>query len=330
VPELRRASWAIAVVAVAVLTAAIVVVLAWSRGGGSSSSSARNATNEVVTQATMTPAPVLFGDTVRANIDVVLDAERIDPSSVRAAADFSPWDVVGQPKRKVVLAGNEAYVRTTFVLRCLSGACVPSGRYSVYEFDPARVSFARRIDGVPEQSSVDVRLPSIRTYSRLTEAMTEGGTRSAPWQMDLLSLPAPTLRIRPGVLVPLLLLGALAATLGALAVAYVAWPSVAELPPPPPPPPPPPEPALSPLEQALLLLENAVRVNGTEDERRALELVAEELERDARGDPALAKSARALAWSEAEPAVAHTTELAARVRALLDDGEPDLNGDRHA
>jgi len=71
-------------------------------------------------------------------------------------------------------------------------------------------------------------------------------------------------------------------------------------------------------------------VNGSEDERRALELVAEELERDGRGDSTLAKSARALAWSEAVPEVARTTELAARVRALLYEGEQDVNGDRHA
>ena len=39
-----------------------------------------------------------------------------------------------------------------------------------------------------------------------------------------------------------------------------------------------PERVLSPLEQALALLEEAVRVNGAADQRRALELVAEELE----------------------------------------------------
>ena len=283
-------------------------------------------TPEIETRATMTPGPVLFGDTVHANFDVVVDAERVDPSSVQAAADFFPWDVVGKPERIVVSAGKQAYVRTTFVLRCLTGPCVPSGHFSVYEFDPGRVSFARRGDATDE-GSVEVPLPPIRVYSRLTEAMTEGGSRSAPWQMDLLSLPAPSLRVSPGILVPLLLFFALVAMLGAFALGYVAWPRAADLPPPEPEPAPPPEPALSPLEQALILLENAVLVNGAADQRRALELVAEELERAAAGDRTLAHSARALAWSEGAPPADRTAELAARVRSVLDDGaEESRNG----
>ena len=74
-----------------------------------------------------------------------------------------------------------------------------------------------------------------------------------------------------------------------------------------------------------------MRVNGAADQRRALELVAEELERAAWGDPTLANTARALAWSEAVPPVDQTSELAARVRAVLDDGhETHVNGDRDA
>ena len=88
---------------------------------------------------------------------------------------------------------------------------------------------------------------------------------------------------------------------------------------------------LSPLEQALVLLENAVRVDGAADQRRALELVAEELERAAWGDTELAQAARALAWSEGVPPVRQTTELAARVRSVLDETyETHRNGDGNA
>jgi hypothetical protein len=317
--------------AIVVLAAIVVVLVAWGRGGASTSESAQEPAPEIETHANITPSPVLFGDTVQANVDVVLDSKRIDPASIRAAADFSPWDVVGTPERRVVSAGERAYVRTTFVLRCLTGACIPSGHFSVFEFDPGRVSFARRSNGVADEDSVAVPLPSIQVYSRLTGAVPEGGPRSAPWHMDLLSLPAPSFRLSPGILVSLFLLAALVATLGAFALAYLAWPRAADLPPPEPLPMPPPEPALSALEQALNLLEDAVRVNGAAEQRRALELVAEELERTAWGDPMLANTARALAWSEAVPPVDHTSELAARVRAVLDDGrETHLNGDRDA
>jgi hypothetical protein len=274
---------------------------------------------------------VLFGDTVRASVDVTLDTERIDPESVRVAADLSPWEVVGRPDRRVVSAGERAHVRATFVLRCLTGACVPSGNFTVYEFDPGRVSFARRSGRLADESSIAVRFPSVRVYTRLSEAVVDGARRSAPWQADVLSLPAPSFRIAPRVLALLLLFFALVATSGAVALAYAAWPRAAPAPPPEPEPGPPPEPALSPLEQALVLLEEAVQVDGAADQRRALELVAEELEHAAGGDSTLAHTARALAWSEGTPPVDQTTELAARVRTVLDEThEGRQNGDGHA
>ena len=79
----------------------------------------------------------------------------------------------------------------------------------------------------------------------------------------------------------------------------------------------PPAPPLSPLEQALILLEQSIRVDGAADQRRALELVAEELELADWGDRDLARTARALAWSEGVPPANETTQLAARVRTAL-------------
>jgi hypothetical protein len=175
-------------------------------------------------------------------------------------------------------------------------------------------------------------LPAVRVYPRLTDVVPGDDSRpSVPWQADLVSLPAPSFRVAPSMLVLLLLLGALGATAGAVALGYAAWPPAAAAPPPEPAPLPPPAPALSPLEQALVLLENAVRVDGAADQRRALELVAEELERAAWGDPKLAQAARALAWSEGVPPVRQTTELAARVRSVLDETyETHRNGDGNA
>ena len=326
----RRALATFGLPALAALTAAAVVLVTFTRGDDTFAQPGREASPEIETHASITPRPVLFGDTARASVDVVLDTERIDPESVRAAADFSPWEVVRGPERRVVSAGRRAHVRTTFVLRCLTGPCVPAGNFAVYEFDRGRVSFTRRRGRVADESSIAVPLPSVRVYSRLSEAASvEGRRSSAPWQAELLSLPTPSFRIAPGVLASVLLLGALVATLGAVALAYVAWPRPAIAPPPEPEPPP--EPALSPLEQALVLLEKAVRVNGTADQRRALELVAEELEREAWGDPTLAQTARALAWSEGIPPVDQTSELAARVRSALDEtNEGRENGDGRA
>jgi hypothetical protein len=101
---------------------------------------------------------------------------------------------------------------------------------------------------------------------------------------------------------------------GGAALAYVALPRRA---PPEPEPEPEPEPVivLTPLEQALELLEDASRADGVEDRRRALELVAEVLDLD---HPELARSARTLAWSEDDPEVEQTSGLATRVRGTID------------
>ena len=78
-----------------------------------------------------------------------------------------------------------------------------------------------------------------------------------------------------------------------------------------------PEFSLTPLEQALELLEDAARANGAADQRRSLELVAEVLAQ--RGDAdGLAPAARELAWSPTPPPPEATKGLAVRVRATLD------------
>jgi hypothetical protein len=152
----------------------------------------------------------------------------------------------------------------------------------------------------------------------------------APWRADFLELPAASYRFAPGVLVALLLAGSALAAVAAAWLAFVAWPKRAPVPLPEPEPELPPGPVLSPLEQALALLEESVRVDGAEGQRRALELVAEELELARWGDPDLARTARVLAWSEAVPPPEETRALAARVRSTLPEVEENVqNGDGH-
>ena len=318
----RRGLTRFGLTALVVLAAAAVVLAVLGRDNGLPVESGNESSSEIEAQATLAPRPVLFGDTVRAGVHVMLDNDRIDPGSVRVTADFSPWEVVDRrPERRVVSTDDETYVRTTFVLRCLAGACVPSGQSALYEFPPGRVSFARRGDRLAE-GTIEVPLPTVRVYSRLSEVVPVDDSRgSAPWQADLVSLPATSFRVAPRTLILLLLLGALVATGGAGVLAYAAWPraAVVPLPEPEPEPEPLPGPVLSPLEQALALLEKAVRFDGAADRRRALELVAAELEGAAWGDPALAHTARTLAWSEGVPPVDSTTDLAACVRSALDE-----------
>ena len=303
---------------VVVVSAALVVAAAWISNLGGGPRSAAETPPEVQAEADLAPKVVLFGDTVQAHVDVVVDRTRIDPDSVRIAADFAPFEIVDTPDRRETSAGDLAYVRTAYTLRCLSAACVPSGRSTTYQFEPGRVSFAHVTRAASNEGSMRVAWPSFRVFSRVAATDLQNNLRSsAPWQADVISLPAASFRLAPRLLVALLLVAALALAAGGIALAVAAWPR-REPAPPPPPPVLPAEPALSPLEQALVLLEQSVRQDGAEEQRRALELVAEELETAGWGDRTLANAARRLAWSEVAPPVDATSDLAARVRAAVE------------
>lgn len=310
--------------AVAAVTAIAVVVVATRDGADGGNSPARPVLAEgIQARASIAPRTILFGDTIAAHVDVVLDRRRVDPDSVRIATEFLPWEVVGEPERSRRDAGATTHLRTTFLLRCTSSPCLPANQSAALEFNRARVSFTRPGADLAERKSVGAEWPLLLVYSRFAAANLEGPTSSTnpnPWRIDLVSLPAISYRVSPGLLVVALLVVAGALALAGAMLVYVAVPRRGPAPPPEPEPEPEPEITLTPLEQALVLLEDANRADGAEDRRRALELVAEVLVDD---QPALARAARALAWSEDAPLVEDTSGLASRVRTIID---PNGNG----
>jgi hypothetical protein len=332
--------------AAALASALVVMLVAWDRGGEGETTTglaAEPAPSEPAQEqegppieledfgarAVLSPRIVLFGDALRARVDVIVDNTRIDPESVRVAMAFSPWEVVGEPERVRRDAGATTYVRTSWVLRCLLSPCIPSGQAAPLEFDAARVSYVEvgRTDG--GRTSAPVAWPLLTVYSRFASANFEGGTdgtsTSTPWRADLLAMPAVSYRVAPGLLIVVALgLGGLL-VLGGIALTVLAWPR--RKPAPPPEPEPEPLPDLTPLEQALELLEDASLENGVEDRRRSLELVAEVLA-DHDGARDIVRTAKVLAWSEEAPEVEDTSGLAARVRSkLFEEAEEQRNGD---
>jgi len=279
--------------------------------------------------ATLSPRIIFFGDRMQALFDVTLDRSRVDPDSVRVVAELSPWEILGTPRRERRDAGTTTHLRWTYDLRCLTGPCVPAGATAPLEFDPARVTFAAPDAPNAKRDSLAVELPLLVVYSRFAAAGFEGADEvEVPWRADALTLPVVSYRVSPGLAVVFLLAGSALLILAAIGLAYVVWPR--RTPAPPPEPEPEALPSLTPLEQALALLEETARIDGAGDQRRALELVAEEL--DEWGDRDLAGAARVLAWSEGVPEAQQTKALAARVRAeldqeLLDRAELGRNGD---
>jgi hypothetical protein len=328
---------------VALASAAVVMLVAWERGGGDESAPGLSpeptatepgappqqagpqiAFEDIGARAVLSPRTVLFGDLVNARVEVIIENTVVDPDSVRVAISFAPWAIVGQPERTQRDAGTKTYLRTSWVLRCLISPCVPSGQVAPLEFDAARVSYVK--DG--KRTSAPVQWPLLTVYSRFASANFEGGSQAGPatpWRADLLTMPEVSYRVSPWVVVGLALALGAAFAAGGIALAVVAWPR--RTPAPPPEPEPEPLPQLTPLEQALELLEDASREDGVEDRRRSLELVAEVLEaHEGAGD--IVRRAKVLAWSEEAPAVHDTSGLAASVRSrLLEEAAQQRNGD---
>jgi hypothetical protein len=155
------------VLAVAAAAAVLVVVLAsWDRGAQSDKILEPRNASGLEARTTLSPRTALFGDTVRAHVDVVLDTTRVEPDSVRVAADFTPWEAVGKPERTQRDADGLAHVRTTFVLRCLTGACVLTGPSARLAFANARISFAAPGRQPGGESSIRAPWPRLLVFPR--------------------------------------------------------------------------------------------------------------------------------------------------------------------
>jgi len=293
---------------------ALVVVLAIGLGGGGGRSPVVVGGNEIQATTALTPQAALFGDTVTAKVDVTFDRTEYSPDDVNVLASFAPWVKIGTPSVAWESAGSLAYLRTTYVLRCIDIRCVPTNGSTRYQFRPARVVYQRPAGSTTERLTIDAPWPTLVLHTRLDSSTspTERDTLAAPWRADYISLPAVTYRASPGFLIALLVLAGAALVAVGGVLAYRARPRRA---PPPPPPPPPPAPRLAPLEQALALLEtpHVDGQDGVAERRRALELVADEVATWG-GDPSVERNARRLAWSEEDPAVHEMKELAANVR----------------
>ena len=322
----------LAALALAVLAACALVVVVVSRVSGDRHTGGTWAAGAdgIDVRASLAPRHVLFGDTVHARVDVTVDPARIDPEAVHIATDFSPWKVVGVPERTRRDVGDAAQVKADYVLRCLARDCIPTGRSVSYELQPARVVYETRDDSTTEKARIRARWPSLTVQSRITGVgMDDRGERFTPWRADLLELPDPSYRLAPSLLLAALVSGAVLAALAAAVLVFLAWPRKPRIVVPEPEPEVAPARVLTPLEHALLLLEDTTRSDGAEDRRRALELVAEELEQADWGNRELARSAKALAWSPESPPLDRTSDLAARVRSVLpadeDEDEDEAN-----
>lgn len=263
----------------------------------------------------------LFAERVRARVEVVVDAEQLDPDRIELEPRFLPYDVVEESASRES-RGQLDVIRQEYVLRCLRIACIPPiittgpageaetgrGERQTIRIRPTLVRYDDPDGG--ERVVARASWPEIVSVSRIRQS--DVPRFGFVFKTSVAPLPEPDYRVPPAVLGGGLLAAALA--LLALPVALmVGWvrdrrpaTPIAE-----------PERELTPLERALRLVEWArERVDGSE-RREALEVLATELDLLERSE--LAGSARMLAWSPTSPTSEAAGELVHTVRERESD-----------
>jgi hypothetical protein len=313
-----RGNRAVALTAIGILAVVGVLAALLLTGRTAPASNGLSSARPVRATASLLPAAVLFGDTVTARVQLATDTSFVRPDSLRIHGSFGPYRQVSRPVLERRRVGSTEEVVWTARLRCLGSPCVPKKNGKRVTFAPASVSYSIG-QGSDASRALSVAWPSLLVYSRVdqVEVAALDPRSEPPWKGDYRSLPAVSYRASPG-LVAAALYGAGGLLLAGAAVLLI--PLVRRQPEEIVEEKEEPEPLvwLTPLEQALALLEREPRGEGeVEPRRQALELVSEVLgERDQRD---LERAARRLAWSEAPPPPEATRELARKVRDLLAD-----------
>jgi hypothetical protein len=275
---------AIAGSAAAVLAVLGAVVL-FTRGGDGG----RPTGEPVLASTQLSPELPAFADRITADLRVLVDRRRVDPSSIRVAASFSPYRQVRAPERSETATEHSTLVRYRYVLDCLDSNCLPR---HPFVFPRARVSY-----GEKERSEVSASWPLFLVAPRVRpDDVTPPRMRDG-----LRPLPSVSYRVQP-VALELAFGGA------AVLLMLAAGGLVARSRPRPAPVGPQENGAVSPLVAALMLARQAAAAGDPVMQRKALERLASEL-RLAKL-LSLARSARRLAWSERKPQAQATEALA--------------------
>jgi hypothetical protein len=312
-----------------VACAAFVALLAAAGCGGDEEKPIIAAGKTAVVRGELVPSVHLFGEPVVAQIDVILNREKVDPDDVQLKTDFEPYEPVSETREERRDIGDFTVIRYTTELNCLNHFCIPptaAGEVTVsqipgappflpgqqraemmkFEFSPALLV----ADAEPKDRTLGrVIWAPLRSLSRINWYDSSVVGQGFPFETSVTPLPEPEYRISP----TLLGLGLLA-----LAVALLAFPvllvrnrrsryGVPKAVP---------GPTLSPLERALRLVEWASRRPSVDERREALEALAYELGPEEDGNAA--KRARAQGWSPPVPEPEQMTELVESIRKESD------------
>jgi hypothetical protein len=262
-------------------------------------------------RTSIAPRAQLFGESVVARLDLLVDRDVIDPDAISVWTSFAPYRTTAKMRLQRIDYERVTRLRYSVPLECLDDTCAPRSTRKEFHFTPAQVRLKGRVIQRP-------RWPELTIGSRLQNPSAENTdvrnqrtrepTSGLDWRAEVRVQP-PTWRIGPTQATALLValaLGLLAASLSLLTLAYPGLARQLWRRPP----------RLSPLERALGVVERASERGVEEEHRVALDDLATELR--ALGAGELAGAAYALAWDAPPPAPDRTKGLSTRVRELIE------------
>jgi hypothetical protein len=283
--------------------------------------------------STIVPEVALFGDLLEARADVLVDDEKIDADRLLFEPDFAPYEVVGEPVVERKRTGGFTQLRYRYALRCITLDCIEligggpsqpgqggipppttgSGGFGERKTIQVKPTPLRYDDPEGEERTLRrIAWPPVQSISRMNLGDTAVTGIGFPFRATTAPLPDPTFRVPPLALAAGLLLAA-AALLALPVVVFGRMlrrePDVVEAETPR---------VLTPLERALELVAWARAHGAPEEQREALDVVAEELDAEERLTDAA--EARRLAWSASPPSPDRMDELAERLGE--GDGHP--------
>jgi hypothetical protein len=254
--------------------------------------------------ALLEPEQHLFGDAVRARLELVLDRNRVDPGSVEVGANFRPYRELRPVELSRTDSGPITRLRYDYLLGCLTAACLPRGAGRV-ELPGVAIEYTGRRDPLPQTASVE--WPPIRAAGRIDPNRLE----QAALRAELRDLTPPSYRLSPRAveLIALLLAVLFAAAAGILAIRLLpldriaAWLGARRAD------------RRTPLERALAQVRDVVAAGRPTEGRRALERLASELRKTR--NPELASDASRLAWSRRAPGETRVEPLSQDVERVI-------------
>jgi len=245
---------------------------------------------------------VLFGDRVRASVQVIVDRRRVDPARVGFTGHFEPFVRLGTPQVARKDTGRLTRLVYSAELICLTNVCLSKDEPEPVhvQFPPVRVFYTAKSGG---RHTLSLPWQGTTIGPRTTAQDLNGADpfEQPSWRATTDPLPVSYGTSPHTLRIVLFVAAGLLFALGLFALVRFAFTGRLRLR------------VLSPLERAVVLVERAPAESP--EKRKALELLSHELSRS--GEPELAVAAKQLAWAEPTPLLTLTQPLTLDVRRVI-------------